>query len=30
MRDDKSTRINRPRQIYVGPVRRPWVSRDAR
>jgi citrate synthase len=30
MRDDKSTRINRPRQIYVGPTRRPWVSRDAR
>ena len=25
MRDDKSTRINRPRQIYVGETERAWV-----
>jgi citrate synthase len=30
MRDDKSTRINRPRQIYVGPTERGWVPRGAR
>jgi citrate synthase len=25
MREDKNTRINRPRQIYTGPTRRPFV-----
>jgi citrate synthase len=30
MRDDKTTRINRPRQIYVGPTLRPWVARGGR
>jgi citrate synthase len=25
MRDDKSTRINRPRQVYTGPTLRSWV-----
>ncbi|HEY8022313.1 MAG TPA: citrate/2-methylcitrate synthase, partial [Thermoanaerobaculia bacterium] len=25
MREDKNTRINRPRQIYTGPIRRPFV-----
>jgi citrate synthase len=25
MREDKNTRINRPRQIYTGPTRRPFI-----
>jgi citrate synthase len=25
MRDDKATRINRPRQIYTGATERPWL-----
>ncbi len=30
MREDKSTRINRPRQIYTGATRRPFVPLDER
>jgi len=30
MREDKNTRINRPRQIYTGPTRRPFVPLDER
>jgi len=30
MRDDASTRINRPRQIYTGPTKRPFVPLSAR
>jgi citrate synthase len=30
MREDKATRINRPRQIYTGPTERPWVPIDSR
>jgi citrate synthase len=30
MRDDKATRINRPRQIYVGETERPWVAIEQR
>ncbi|MEM9556968.1 MAG: citrate synthase [Acidobacteriota bacterium] len=30
MRDDKSSRINRPRQIYTGATERAWVPRDQR
>jgi citrate synthase len=30
MREDKATRINRPRQIYTGPTKRPWVPLDRR
>jgi len=26
MREDKATRINRPRQIYTGATERPWTS----
>ncbi len=25
MKADPDTRINRPRQVYVGPAERPWV-----
>jgi citrate synthase len=30
MREDKATRINRPRQIYVGATERTWVPQDER
>jgi citrate synthase len=30
MREDKQTRINRPRQIYVGETERPWVPVEKR
>jgi citrate synthase len=30
MKQDSSTRIGRPRQIYVGPTKRPFVPRPER
>ena len=30
MKADPDTRINRPRQVYVGPAERPWVRREER
>ena len=30
LRDDTTSRINRPRQIYTGPVERPYVPIDKR
>ena len=30
MRDDATARINRPRQIYTGPTKRPFVPMSAR
>lgn len=30
MREDPRSRINRPRQIYVGEKKRPWVPIDQR
>jgi citrate synthase len=30
MRDDTSSRINRPRQVYTGPTKRPFVPMSAR
>jgi citrate synthase len=30
MHDDPNSKINRPRQIYVGQTGRPWIDRDKR
>jgi citrate synthase len=30
MHDDPQSKINRPRQIYVGQTARPWIDRDKR
>jgi len=30
MHDDPQSKINRPRQIYIGKNERPWIDRDKR
>ena len=30
MHDDPNSKINRPRQIYVGETARPWIDRNKR
>jgi citrate synthase len=30
MHDDPQSKINRPRQIYIGKTERPWIDRDKR